>query len=123
MEVFQTQKVLVHHGANYAACYVFWEIQKFHDNAPPSSPKDFSITSLDQFCGRSMVISKLTRTEFKIFICNNPILFQSVLTKSVVFNLGFPQETLSCLDKFLYRILTHKTHKMSSAPRKFTLSH
>lgn len=71
-----------------------------------------------------MVISKLNRTEFKIFICNNPVLFQSVLTKSVVFNLGFPQETLSCcLDKVLYRILKHKTHKMSFAPRKFTLSH
>lgn len=111
-------------GANYAACYVFWERQRFHDNAPPSSPKDFSITSLDQFSGRSWVISKLTRMDFKILICNNPVLFQSVLTKSVVFNLGFPQETLSCcLDKFLYRILKQKTHKMSFAPRKFTLSH
>lgn len=28
-----------------------------------------------------MVISKLARMEFKIFICNNPVLFQSVLTK------------------------------------------
>lgn len=86
-------------------------------------PKDLSTTSSGHF-RTNRVISKLTRTEFKIFICNTQLLFQSMLTKSVVFKLWFLQETICCyLNQLLYRILKHKAHKTSFAPGKVTLLH